>query len=378
MEKLSVHNLKESWAGFQSLKKPRNAQRPPGWNAKLADFISLAENRKGLPSLLWQHKLKETMGSDDFPTLFGDITDRLILTAYTNIPKQMRQICRIARNQNMKQVRRSRNNGLVRRLQEVAEGAPYESRAQTVDHFTYTPRKFGARVDLTWEAWINDDLGFFGNIANDLAASAVNTEEFLLTSLFWDSAGPIETYFNVTGIGQDGVSVLPLTAANLSVAIAEMSGATTGFRNVEGEPVANRPAFLVVPPALEFTAKAILNASRLGPSGNATPTLIETLMAEQGLTLIIEPWIPVIVTTGTLAATTWALFSGTVDSCELGMLAGHESPELFMKNPNAQRLGGGMDPFDGDFETDEISWKVRHIQGETSLDERGGWASDGQ
>ena len=105
------------------------------------------------------------------------------------------------------------------------------------------------------------------------------------------------------------------------------------------------------------------------------------VIAQYGLQLIINPWIPIIVTTGTFGQTTWALFSDPAEiaAAEFGLLAGHESPELFMKASNQARVGGGVaGPMDGDFETDNIFYKVRHVLGGVTLSGRAGYASDGQ
>ncbi len=67
-------------------------------------------------------------------------------------------------------------------------------------------------------------------------------------------------------------------------------------------------------------------------------------------------------------------------------LSGHESPEMFMKASNAIPIsqnsmgasGAGMSsPMDGDFDTDSILYKVRHILGGTLLDPLMGVASTG-
>ena len=63
-------------------------------------------------------------------------------------------------------------------------------------------------------------------------------------------------------------------------------------------------------------------------------------------------------------------------------LRGHQSPELFMKLPNSVQIGEGrigpgqgivpgtmnVNPLDGDFDTDSIAYKIRHVLGGTLLD----------
>ncbi len=59
-------------------------------------------------------------------------------------------------------------------------------------------------------------------------------------------------------------------------------------------------------------------------------------------------------------------------------LRGHEEPELFIKEPNARRVGGGpVDPMDGNFENDSIDYKVRHVLGVSRIDPKATVASNG-
>ena len=83
----------------------------------------------------------------------------------------------------------------------------------------------------------------------------------------------------------------------------------------------------------------------------------------------------------TTGSTAWYLFANPSSgrpALEIGRLIGHESPELFQKSPNATRVGGGtVDPTDGDFDTDSVEWKVRHVMGGTLMDPKSALASTG-
>jgi hypothetical protein len=52
----------------------------------------------------------------------------------------------------------------------------------------------------------------------------------------------------------------------------------------------------------------------------------------------------------------------------MGFLRGYETPQIFMKMPNQSTVGGGPSPMDGDFDTDSIEYKVRHIFGGVAED----------
>lgn len=371
---MKVLDLVKEWEGYSpaSTRGRRTAQ----YMESLAAFTALAKNTRGFSQRQWAARMEEAISTDDFPTLFGDVIDREMLAAYRALPPVMRQIGRVKGLTNFKTVRRSHSEGVVQRLTEVSPQGEYQGRKMSDEHYTYAPKKYGARVDLDWEGWLNDDMGLFDNIPQELADSARNTEDYLLTSLFMDASGPLDSYF-AASTGQGAVSSNALTIDNLATAVEEMTGALAGFRADNDEPILNTPKYLMVGPALELTAKAILRSvTVLNNGGSNNLPSVNPLVNGPTLTLIVNPWIPVIDTTK--GATAWYLFSGTIKPFEMGQLRGHEGPELFMKSPNAVRVGGGaIGPMEGDFDRDTMAYKVRYVQGQVALDPRGGWASDG-
>jgi hypothetical protein len=98
---------------------------------------------------------------------------------------------------------------------------------------------------------------------------------------------------------------------------------------------------------------------------------------KQRLTLHVNPYLPVIDTTH--GDTAWYIFPdpSEIFCMVLARLRGHEEPEIFMKNPNAIKIGGGQDPFNGDFDYDSVEYKVRHVCGAAVADYRGSYASTG-
>ena len=368
----------ESWdAGGKPI---RSMKRPAGWDGALAGFERLMTNADGLSVRKWQARVEEASGASDFTYLNADTIDRKLLAAYKTRPRVMRQIARLDTALNFLTAKRFAIDPLGAILPEVAERGPYEIDKLQDRRFQITCKKRGRIVPFSWESMINDDLGAYNRLPEALAATAISTEDYLLTALFWNNAGPLDTYFDVTNVGEDGVSNKPLTAENLAYAIQVMTGGGKyAFNDV---PIVNVPRYLVVPPALEITAQQLLMSMNVAYvfGGTITPTQMPTanVIANRGIQLLVNPWIPYIVTTGTLASTTWALFSESVPACELDYVMGHETPELFIRNSRQDRIGGGSSAFDGSWEDDTIAYKIRVTPGVTVLDPRGGWASDGQ
>jgi len=164
-----------------------------------------------------------------------------------------------------------------------------------------------------------------------------------------------------------------LTIGNLEAGFQRMQE----FTDINGEPILNRPLYLVVPPALEFTARQILTSAvkMWVATGDAdvaaAPYPTNNVIAQMGLQLVVDPYLPIMNVTD--PDTQWYLFANPNDiaALEVAHLQGHEAPEICMKGSDKVSVTGApMSPFSGDFATDNVFYRVRHIFGGTALDWR--------
>lgn len=373
--------LQESVSGtpntfFDGAQSINGTNKPKNWNKRLAETLALVENHAQDGVMKWQRNLSEAMSTGDFPALFSAILDREMLARYKSLGPVWRNILKPSRLKNFNTVDRYIQGTGAQSLQLVREGGEYLRRDIDAGLVQYKPFKYGATTSFTFEGILNDDLDFFSDTSQDFAESAMNTENRLATSLFMGAGGPNGAFFNDSESGQKGISTLAFTRLNLETAIQEMMGSTDGFLSSAGEPILNTPQTLMVPPALQLQAEEVLSPAAMIIGATGALTTSQNIIAERGLTLIVNPWLPIINTTS--GNTSWYLFSGTVKPGEMGRIVGHENPEIFIKSSNAMSIGGGdSGPLVGSFENDEVTYKVRYIQGETTLDPRGGWASAG-
>ncbi len=334
--------------------------------------------------------LKEAMTTDDFPILFGDILDRQVLASYQeaatvwpNIAK--RRVLRDFRTANL----HPPVTGADARLDEVGELDEYPAEAlneQAVIALTVT--KFGRRVAFSWETNLNDDLDQLTSIPSRLGKAARRTENYAFTELYIGTAGPHATLYSGTNI----INIANGAAAdNPPLSIAALQGAFTVWGNIldeVSEPIVHELATLVVPPALEVTANNIVNATTLelteaGGIVGATPFPEQRLLVanwmQKRLQVVVDPLIPIIADTN--GATSWFLFGAPNDDREaltMTFLRGFEQPSMWIKSPNARRVGGGeVDPMDGDFDIDGIQYRVRHVNGSARVDARATVGSNG-
>jgi hypothetical protein len=326
----------------------------------------------------------EAMSTSDFSNLFGDILDRQILARYQSMPVQWTNIARRGRVRDFRQVKRYTLDGAEATLGRVRELTEYPAASLSDGVYDYTVGKYGRRVALSWEDLINDDLDAFASIPDRLGNAARRTEERFVTDLYADASGPDSTFFSA------GNANLLTAGASSALSITSLQDAYTLLASQvddDGAPIYIESAVLVVPPALKVTAMNILNATELraasgGGDGTGNDQLTVQNWMRNDVSLVVNPWLPIVTTTGTMGSTSWYLFANPSvgrPAMEVGFLIGHETPELFQKSPNATRVGGGaVAAEDGDFDTDAIEWKLRHTIGGTLMDPKSAVASPGQ
>lgn len=316
---------------------------------------------------------REAMTQSDFPLLFADSLDRKLYGAYQATVPTWQNYARADLVNDFRTVKRFATSGVRGRLAKVGELAEHERRAQTETKYEYAVEKYEAGFALSFEAMINDDLGAFLRLPQDLANSVRDTEEAFVTELFCDASGPHATHYTAGNLNL--LTGNPaLTRSSLQTAI------TTLMSRVDenGNPIVVNGVELVVGPGLALTAQEILDATEyrsVGSSGDVT--IIRGNGVSANLRLSVNYWIPVVATTAN-AATSWWLMTnpdGTRPALEFGRLRGYEAPALFEKVPDSRRIGGGQEMFS--FDTGAAEKKVMAIMGGTFVDTRMTVASNG-
>jgi len=363
----------ENWDGFNGVRQTRFTE------AQIAKAVDLISNKAGLPSWKHEYLLKEVITTSDFPDLFGFVIDREMLARYKVAVADWKAYFKMVTVQNFNTVERHKVVGADERLPKVVEKGEYLVSKVAAGHYDYKVYKRGKQFDISWEAIVNDVLGAFSDIPERYANAAIRTEAFEATSAIAVAAGPNPLLFGATitdaADGQlvTNLGALPLTQPNLQTTLALM----TAQVDVNGEPISVMGKHLVVPPALEYTARAILSSSLL-LSTAAAPIPATNIVPQLGLQLHVDPYLPVIDTTKGNA--TWYLFAepSAGAAVEFAYLRGHESPEICMKNSDkVSTAGGAISPFAGDFKSDNILYRIRVVCGAGQMDPRFAYAQTG-
>ncbi len=370
--------LTESWANDPALS---DRVKPEGYDQRLMETQDFIASLRGMAPHVARYKLTEALTTSDFPLMFGDVLDRQMIAGYKAVDPVWKLFSKARPTVNdFRTAYDFATYGGDQLLAEVGEKGEYLASARSELRYTIAVTKRGRQFDISWETLINDDLGALRDTPERFARAAVRTEHRLLTTEYANDVGAhVEgAGGNLYAIGTNAVVGL-LTIANLETGLETVHE----FQDLVNEPIMNRSKFLVVPPALEMTARQILTSTNKswhygGDDENfaaAGPMPTANVVSGMGLTLVIDPYLPVVDTTN--GDTAWYLFADPNDIAALGYahLAGHESPEIVMKaSDKVSVTGAPVGPFAGDFATDNVFYRVRHVFGVTSLDWRATYA----
>lgn len=328
--------------------------------------------------------LQEALSTSDFPLLMGDVLDRQLLGNYASFQPTWQNYCKRGRVRDFRTVRRIQVDGLTGRYYSAAlkpeMTAPLEDNALTETGYTYNVEVYEKAAAINWRMLVNDDLDAFSDIPRRLALGARYTEEYFATTLFVTTTGPHGSLYSTGSYGNVVTSNPALSIAGLQTAMAILGA----MKDSSVEPIVVDTVELVVPPALEVTANNILNALQIivdvnASAGTAQQNLVAQNWMRNKVRLSVNPYIPIVASSSN-GDTSWFLFANpdrNRPALEIGFLTGYETPGLYQKAPNTMRVGGGVDPTLGDFETGEIQYKGMHIIGGCRLDPKATVASSG-
>ena len=348
-----------------------------GWNpigkrfteSQIERGIAMIENSAHLRSHRHEFQMWEAITTTDFPYLFGTIIDRELMARYRVASADYSAYTKMGTVSNFAQHTRDRLDGLDNILPRVTQKGEYLVAPVSSEHYTRQVYKRGRQFDISWEALVNDGMGAFDDVPARFSDAAINTDAWLVTSALAGAAGPNAAMY-ATAITNAGV--LPASIANVSATLALMAQQTTAA----GLPMGIRGMHIVVPPALEDDMRAILTSvlkqwTEVG-AGGGVPVPTANVLTQRGLVLHVDPWLPYIDVSANVD-TTWYVFADPAQGYAVGLdhLRGHEGPEIVMKASNKVSVGGGVSsPFDGDFESDNVFYRVRTCPGTCNIDPR--------
>jgi hypothetical protein len=362
----------------------------------MAGLVETARILAGVRRGNWrdEFRLREAMTTSDFPLYFGDILDRSLITKYQSVEPSYPNYTQMRTVKDFRTANIFTFDGAEAQLDLVPEQTEYPAAKLLETRYQVSVQKHGRRFPISWESLVNDDQGQFDDLPDRFVSATRRSQEKDVTKLFVDASGPHATIYtagnkNIINATNSGG---PFTAVNppLSIAALQQGMAVLARQlDLDNEPIVIEAVELVVGPALEFTARNILNAEQLWVTtaageptgGTAAQQLHVQNWMKNRLRLAVNPYIPIVASTAN-GGTSWFLFARPAPGSRAALiyadLRGHVGPELFMKEPNQRRIGGGtVNPLEGDFVTDTSEYKVRATWGTARGDPKMTAASNG-
>lgn len=264
-------------------------------------------------------------------------------------------------------------------LPHVPELTPYPTMSYQAEGAFITTAKHGARIQFSFESFINDEWNVIARFPKDAATLAARTEDLLVLLQIFDpvtkslradvfnDANKTKADFTTVpdeftgGTGAGGVGGVKNAALSFDAIVAARYQALATIR--DGHSTYVPEGFvLVTSPALAEVAKSytLINEIRT-QVGKRTEIKANPL---KGLDVLSSDLISVV---GGEKA--WVLLpkggraNGKTVLAKTGML-GREAPELRIHNKTGQMLGGGdVNPYEGSFDNDDVEIRIRQIAG---------------
>lgn len=288
--------------------------------------------------------------TSDFPEILSAVTNKTLRQAYETYPRTFMLFCRQVLATDFKAMNRVQL-GEAPQLLEVGESGEFKRGTLGESKESYKVKTYGRVVAITRQTLINDDLDAFTRIPAMYGNSIAQLESDVVWGIITANPAMADgnalfhtTHKNLAGTGT-ALAVDAVGAARAAMALQ------TGF---DKKTVLNiRPAFLIVPAALELKAEQLV-AQNLVPadSTKVVPQSIRTLSP------ISEPRLDA------ASATAWYLAASPnqIDTIEYAYLEGQQGAYVETRNG---------------FDVDGVEIKCRLDFGAKAIDWRGLYRNPG-
>lgn len=303
---------------------------------------------------LTANKLSETMVAADFPYALGEFVDRALWPAYGRWEFGFQPLVWNDTTPNFMDITRYQRQQGINDLEMVREKArPKAGSYPRPRKLQYRVYRWEKQYDFSMEALVNDDLGYFNDMAGLMGDSARRTLERFVSRLYHNAT----TIAAMVALGANYSGTARLSTNALMTAWAAFNNRV----DAAAVPMNIRPVILVIHKALEPVALQIIRSVQVAE--NAT----NALNVLPPLQLIIDPYI-----TGTAPNYPWWLFTtpntGGIRTITLARMQGRPGPLVLQKAPDTMTFSGfnrtgALVPGIGDFDTGNIMLKVADIWG---------------
>lgn len=248
--------------------------------------------------------IERAMGAhtvSDFPQLLGAAANRVLADAFAIAPAALKSVARAVNVRDFRERLAIRLAGT--HLLPVGEHGEYKSGTLDEAAAGWKLQTFGRILAITRHALINDDLDGFGAVLHQFGLAAAQREADELTAAL----------LNPPQI--DGKAIFPpgITKALSAEGLAAAVLALRQQKDAAGRLLAQEPATLIVPAALELTARQLVASINATEAQHVQPF---------ALSVAVEPRLD------QASATAWYLVASGQGALQYGYLEGHAGPQI--------------------------------------------------
>jgi len=275
--------------------------------------------------------LRAAFSTTSLPNMFANVANKFLLDGYSHVDDSWRAITKIASANDFKT---QTFNRLTGSLKQERLGADGEIQHGKLGEDTYTGRVYtwAKMISITEEAIINDDLGALADVPRELGrGAALNFNEQFWTAFL----GSDNTSGFVAGNGNYQTSSA-LSITTLGAAVALFRQMTDSQSNLMG----TAPKFLLVPPGLEATAKALFTSTEVRDTTSSTKYGTSNIWSGM-FQPVVSPYLAQSAMGGAYSNTTWYLLADPMDTASMLalFLNGQQQPTVETDNTEFNTLG---------------------------------------
>jgi phage major head subunit gpT-like protein len=289
--------------------------------------------------------------TSDFPMILVNVANKTLRKAYKNAPRTFQSFCRQVTASDFKSMQRVQL-GEAPSLEKINESGEYHRGALGETQESYRVETYGKIISISRQVLINDDLDAFTRIPQLFGVAAANLESDVVWSIFTSNPKMGDN----TALFHTNHKNLASTASPLSMtSVGKGRAAMSKQVGLDGKTVLNvRPAYLIVPAALEMTAEQMV-------AQNMMPSKTTDVVPQSVRTLSVIPEARL----DTASETAWYLIANPnqIDTIEYAYLEGQTGVYI------ETRVG---------FDVDGVEIKARLDFGAKAIDWRGMYKNSGQ
>lgn len=283
--------------------------------------------------------LQRAFSTVSLPKILGNVANKAMLMGYTALPKTWESWCSIGSVSDFKENTRVRLTD-VGSLVEVDNGGEVAHGGATEEYEKFSIATYAKQFAITRTNIINDDAGAFTRVPQKMGIKAAQKIDSL-----------VYTHLLANGNMADGSALFVsaghgnLNTSNGLTVTGALGTAIKAFRlqtDSDGEPIDINPKYLIVPPTLESTARALIESELIMATDGTASTKAHPMknIYRGMLEVIVEPRLENDNYTG-YATTTWyvAADPATCDTIEVAFLNGKTTPTVERFDTSPSTLG---------------------------------------